>query len=300
MNLTASSSALRHLMRFNLYRSVTTSINKAEANESAKIHLKDMPCVILVEPFVSENVGSISRSMLNFGMTDLRVVNPQCDITIENESAVKLAAGSPVLNHITVYSSLQDALADGDIQRVMATTVRSRTATQVVMTPQQAARSIYNHSDNFPSKTALVFGRERSGLINKEVSLADTIITVPTLEDYSSLNLAQSVAIICSHFWNEQIDRDVAKKKGNTKGILKGSSSEKATRTQLTLFLKRLQIYLDERKYNQHADIARQNTTHRNIQQIFIRTQMSNSEVDLMHGVLSSLIGNKDSNDKTK
>ena len=81
---------------------------------------------------------------------------------------------------------------------------------------------------------------------------------------------------------------------------MKGSSSEKATRTQLTLFLKRLQIYLDERKYNQHADIARQNTTHRNIQQIFIRTQMSNSEVDLMHGVLSSLIGNKDSNDKTK
>lgn len=82
-----------------------------------------MPCIILVNPFLDQNVGSVSRAMLNFGLHELRVVNPRCDIL--SESARALAAGSvEILENAKLFPTIEECVAD--LQRVFATTVRPR------------------------------------------------------------------------------------------------------------------------------------------------------------------------------
>ena len=100
-----------------------------------------MPCIILVNPYLDQNVGSVARSMLNFGLTELRVVDPLCDILSDNSRS--LAAGAyEVLENAKVYSNLKDCLSD--LNRVMATTIRPRHMTQTVVSPSEAARVLIN------------------------------------------------------------------------------------------------------------------------------------------------------------
>ena len=91
-------------------------------SEAAALNVK-MPVIILVSPYLDQNVGSVSRAMLNFGLHELRVVDPRCDILSDNARA--LAAGSvEILENAKVYATCEECLAD--LQRVFATTVRPR------------------------------------------------------------------------------------------------------------------------------------------------------------------------------
>jgi tRNA G18 (ribose-2'-O)-methylase SpoU len=119
---------------FDGYRQTATKTGAYEIAASSKIV---MPCIILVNPFLDQNVGSVSRAMLNFGLTELRVVDPRCDIL--SESARALAAGSvQILENAKVFPTLKECVAD--LQRVMATTVRPRHMTQMVYTPSAASK----------------------------------------------------------------------------------------------------------------------------------------------------------------
>eukprot|EP00746_Dinoflagellata_sp_MGD_P033079 gnl/MRDRNA2_/MRDRNA2_17881_c0_seq1.p1 gnl/MRDRNA2_/MRDRNA2_17881_c0~~gnl/MRDRNA2_/MRDRNA2_17881_c0_seq1.p1 ORF type:complete len:331 (+),score=37.55 gnl/MRDRNA2_/MRDRNA2_17881_c0_seq1:150-1142(+) len=167
-----------------------------------------LPCIILVSPFLDINVGSVSRAMLNFGMTDLRVVDPVCDI--KSEQARAAAVGSDdVLNNARIFQTLKEAIAD--LHRVMATTVRTRDMTQMILTPQAAAATAVQSASidddgTEPVKTGIIFGRERGGLTNDEVALADSIINIPTFTHFSSLNLAQAVNIVGFEIWKQNLE----------------------------------------------------------------------------------------------
>ena len=155
------------------------------------------PAIVLVRPQLGENIGKAARAMLNFGLTDLRLVAPRDGWP--NPAAGPAAAGADVvLERASVHATLAEAVAG--CAHVYATTVRKRGVTKPVVTPEQAARAI--HAE--PGHSALVFGPERSGLETDDVALARTIITVPINPDFGSLNLAQAV-ILCAYEWSKGV-----------------------------------------------------------------------------------------------
>jgi tRNA/rRNA methyltransferase len=153
------------------------------------------PIIVLVRPQLGENIGKAARAMLNFGLTELRLVSPRDGWP--NPSAGPSAAGADiVLERAEVYPTLADAVAD--CAHVYATTVRKRGVTKPVVTPAEAAQEIWVQS----GRSAIVFGPERSGLETDEVALARAILTVPVNPEFGSLNLAQAV-ILAAYEWSK-------------------------------------------------------------------------------------------------
>src|SRR5471030_1517198 len=153
------------------------------------------PAVILSHPQIGENIGAAARAMKNFGLSELRLVAPQC--RWPNERALALASGAgDILEAARVYPDLAGALAD--IRLVLATTARGRDVVREILTPEAGARRLREASRNGIA-SAILFGGERAGLSNDELSLAEAVITIPTAE-FSSLNLGQAVLLL-GHEW---------------------------------------------------------------------------------------------------
>ncbi len=153
------------------------------------------PVIVLVRPQLGENIGKAARAMLNFGLTEMRLVTPRDGWP--NPDAGPAAAGADiVLEQAQVFGSLAEAVAD--CAHVYATTVRKRGVTKPVVTPEEAAREIHQAE----GRSAYVFGPERSGLETDDVALARKILTVPINPEFGSLNLAQAV-ILCAYEWSK-------------------------------------------------------------------------------------------------
>lgn len=154
------------------------------------------PVIILVRPQLGENIGKAARAMLNFGLTEMRLVAPRDGWP--NPDAGPAAAGADiVLANAQKFDTLDAALTD--IGNVYATTVRRRGMTKPVLTPEQAADEIHANI----GRSAILFGAERSGLETEEAAMARSIITVPINPEFGSLNLAQAV-IICAYEWSKR------------------------------------------------------------------------------------------------
>ena len=178
------------------------------------------PIIVLVRPQLGENIGKAARAMLNFGLTELRLVTPRDGWP--NASAGPAAAGADiVLANAVVFETLAEAIAD--IPNVYATTVRKRGLVKPVVTPVEAASEIHSQ----PGRSAILFGAERSGLDADEVAAARTIITVPINPEFGSLNLAQAV-ILCAYEWSKfqslesppKVDLDPPAPQGELDGLV--------------------------------------------------------------------------------
>jgi tRNA/rRNA methyltransferase len=153
------------------------------------------PAIILSHPQLGENIGAAARAMANFGLSDLRLVEPRCGWP--NEKARAMAAGAvAVTEQASVFPSAREAL--GELNLVFATTARERGITKEVVTPAEAAKRLRAASAR-GEKIGILFGGERAGLDNDETSLCDAVITIPTA-DFASLNLGQAVLLI-SYEW---------------------------------------------------------------------------------------------------
>lgn len=147
------------------------------------------PAIILVEPQLGENIGTSARAMANFGLLDLRLVDPREGWP--NQKAQVAASGADhVLDCVRVFPSVEAAIAD--LSFVYAATARSRELAKDVAGPRQAAATLQRLADT----SGVLFGRERSGLTNDQVALADEILTLPVDQRFSSLNIAQAVLIV--------------------------------------------------------------------------------------------------------
>lgn len=158
------------------------------------------PIIVLVRPQLGENIGKAARAMLNFGLSEMRLVAPRDGWP--NPNAGPAASGADiVLEKAQVFGTLAEAVAD--ISHVYATTVRKRGVTKPVVTPAEAAGDIIAAASSAkPVRSAILFGAERSGLDIDEVAMARTIITVPINPEFGSLNLAQAV-ILCAYEWSK-------------------------------------------------------------------------------------------------
>jgi tRNA/rRNA methyltransferase len=153
------------------------------------------PAIILSHPQLGENIGAAARAMANFGLADLRLVAPRAGWP--NAKAVAMAAGAAsVVESARVFADVKEAL--GDLNLILATTARERGIAREVLTPAEAARQLRVAAAR-GEKTGILFGNERAGLDNDEISLCDAVITIPTA-DFASVNLAQAV-LIASYEW---------------------------------------------------------------------------------------------------
>lgn len=146
------------------------------------------PAILLHTPQLGENIGASARAMLNFGLTDLRLISPRDgwpNPDAEPMSAGALAAGISV----TVFDSLE-AASEG-LTRLYATTARPRGMEKPVLGPIEAVGDAASRD----GQAGILFGGENSGLPNDAVAVSDVIITYPVNPEFASLNLAQAVLV---------------------------------------------------------------------------------------------------------
>lgn len=236
-----------------------------------------MTAIILLRPQMGENIGAAARAILNFGITDLRLVAPRDGWP--NIVAEKNASGA--LEKITpsLYPSLKDALSD--CHYAYATTARRRDAVKPVFTPQAAITNTINKTNQ---KTAFVFGPERTGLENDDLALCSAIINIPTNPDFSSLNLSQSVLLIAYEL-HKQKDTEVNIDKDSNENNLPAKHED------ISSFLERLNTDLEHKNYYRSENLKK--TMQRNIANIFTRAEITSQELKTLHGILSALRGNK-------
>ena len=231
----------------------------------------DPPIVVLVRPQLGENIGKAARAMLNFGLSEMRLVAPRDGWP--NPSAGPAAAGADVvLEQASVHETLADAVAD--CGNVYATTVRKRGVTKPVVTPEQAAREIHTQ----PGRSALVFGPERSGLDTDDVALARAILTVPINPEFGSLNLAQAV-ILCAYEWSKQV------------GLSQPTVEEllpPAPQEELEGMILQLEAMLEPRGY--FFPHSRAEATRRTLRSMLTKPKWNHLEVRTFRGVLSTLL----------
>ncbi|MET0252170.1 MAG: RNA methyltransferase [Novosphingobium sp.] len=228
------------------------------------------PAIVLVRPQLGENIGKAARAMLNFGLTDLRLVEPRDGWP--NPSAGPAAAGADdVLAGARVFATLAEAA--GDCAHVYATTVRKRGVTKPVLTPEQAAAAIHAG----PGRSAIVFGPERSGLETDDVALARTIVTIPINPAFASINLAQAV-ILCAYEWSKQ----VALAQPTVEELLPPAPQE-----DLEGLIGQIEAMLEPRDY--FHPYSRAVATRRTLRNVLTKPGWDHLEVRTLRGVLSTL-----------
>jgi tRNA/rRNA methyltransferase len=242
------------------------------------------PAVILSHPQIGENIGAAARAMKNFGLTELRLVAPEC--RWPNERAEALAAGAgDILAGARVYPDLGQALAD--IRLVLATTARGRDVVREILTPEAGARRL-REAERGGIASALLFGGERAGLSNDELSLAEAVVTIPTAE-FASLNLGQAVLLI-GYEWRKAEDFTPASRTRKTIAL-------PATRQELSELFEHLERELDAGGFFFPAE--KKETMARNIRAMILRSGLSDQEVRTIRGMIVALVKNKYRGGKT-
>jgi tRNA/rRNA methyltransferase len=159
------------------------------------------PAIILVEPQLGENIGAAARAMANFGLRELRLVKPR-DGWPNEAARASAALAVEIIDGATLFDSVAAAIAD--LNYLAATTARSRFLAKPVLAPDGAAAALFERYEA-RLKCGILFGKERTGLENAEVALADVIITAPVDPGFASLNLAQSV-LLFAYEWRKLVN----------------------------------------------------------------------------------------------
>ena len=233
------------------------------------------PVMILVGPQLGENIGAAARAMLNAGLTQMRLVKPRDGWP--NEKAVAAAAGAEaVLANARLFDSTAEAV--GDLTRVYAATARHREMIKPVVTARQAAVELQAAADR-GEQVGLMFGPERAGLTNDDLTLADTLITVPLNPGFSSLNLAQAVLIL-SYEWFQAGEATAARR-------LVTNATRPGTREELLNFFAHLEAALDEVGYFKTAE--KRPAMVRTIRNLFARAELTEQEIRTLHGIVKEL-----------
>lgn len=234
------------------------------------------PAVILVAPQLGENIGTAARAMLNFGLTDLRLVRTRDGWP--NAYAVKASSGAlDQIKNVQLFDRTEDAIAD--LQRVYATTARTRDIVKTMVTPEHAvaeARGI----EATGAKVGILFGGERSGLNNDDVTLADAILTVPVNPSFASINLAQAVLLFGYEYFRQTQNAEPR--------IEATQGEELAPAGEIVGFYEQLERELDTHNFLYPPE--KRPAMVRNIRNLFQRANLTLQEVRTLRGIVSALV----------
>ena len=236
------------------------------------------PAVILCRTQMGENIGTAARAMLNFGLTELRLVAPQCGWP--NAKAVVAASGAAlVLNRLELFKDL--AAATADLHHTLATTARPREMAKPVLGPEAAAASaLAAQADG--RRVGIVFGPERTGLTNDELLLADALVSYPVNPEFSSLNLAQAV-LLFGYAWHRQTAGDAP--------AVPSAAGTPATKSEVGDLVDHLVRELDAVNFFRAEE--RRASLVRTVTVLIEKRQWNSSEVQLMRGIIKDLAGGR-------
>ena len=232
--------------------------------------MSNQPVIVLVRPQLGENIGKAARAMLNFGLTEMRLVAPR-DGWPNPDAGPSAAGADSVIEGAQVFDSTAEAVAD--CAHVYATTVRKRGVTKPVVTPAEAAQEMAAQQ----GKQAILFGPERSGLEADDVALARAIVTVPINPDFPSLNLAQAV-ILCAYEWS----KSESLAQPTLEDVL-----PPAPQADLDGLVAHVEEMLEPKGYFLPAD--REPATRRQLRTVLTKPAWNHLQVRTMRGVLSAL-----------
>ncbi|KQQ37237.1 RNA methyltransferase [Rhizobium sp. Leaf306] len=234
------------------------------------------PAIILVEPQLGENIGMVARAMANFGLAELRLVSPRDGWP--NEKARSAASKADhVIDGAVVFETLEDATRD--LNFVYATTARERYGFKPVRSPVYAASTL-REKFKAGEKTGILFGRERWGLSNEEVALADEIVTFPVNPAFASLNIAQAV-LLMSYDWMKSGMDDIEETR------FQPIEQRPSTKDQVFGMFEQIEEALDARGYFHPPEKKPKMID--NLRAVLSRRSFSEQEVSVFRGVIKSL-----------
>jgi tRNA/rRNA methyltransferase len=229
------------------------------------------PVIVLVRPQLGQNIGKAARAMLNFGLTELRLVSPR-DGWPNPDAGPSASGADVVLEQARVFATAAEAVAD--CSQVFASTVRRRDLVMPVIDPAHMAQEIAAS----PERSAILFGPERSGLETEEVALANAIVTVPINPGFASLNLAQAV-ILLAYEWSKRSDLAQPPAK---------DLEAPAPHGELDGLIAQLDQELVAKGYFHPP--SRTQATRNTIRTIFTKTGWSSREVKAVRGIIRALV----------
>ncbi len=237
--------------------------------------------IVLVNTSHPGNIGAAARAMKNMGISKLTLVDPK---DFPSAEAYSRAAGADdILNQAVVVASLEQGIAD--CCWVVGTSARSRTIDWPVFQPAACVEKCLTYMDQ--GEVAIVFGRERSGLTNAELEKCNALVHIPTNNDYSSLNVASAVQVLCYEMRLAALkdEPDVVTRRGN-----KHKYDVPASAEHLESMYQHLYEALDERNFfgTREPDIVM-----RRLKGMFNRAEVTQREVAILRGIFSAMQGKK-------
>jgi len=250
-------------------------LDHPEKRQTAALVSANAPIIVLVEPQLGQNIGMAARAMGNFALGELRIVNPRDGWP--NLHASRAAAGADaIVDGATLFDTVADAIADCTM--VFATTARAHDQAKPVLSPEAAVQEMAAESGR-QGRVAILFGRERWGLNNEEVALADRIVTFPVDPGFASLNLAQAVLLV-GYEWFKHANA----------GALPFSTNERSPRAakeQVQSFFDTLVAELDRVEFLRPYE--KRETMIVNLRNIFSRMEPTRQDMQTLHGAIKAI-----------
>jgi len=233
--------------------------------------------IVLVETSHPGNIGAVARAMKNMAMSQLVLVSPK--IFPSADATARASGADDVLYRAAVCSTLQEAIAD--CHWVIGASARRRTITWPEVSPRECAEK--KAAGGFPGKMAIVFGRENSGLKNHELDACHFLLRIPCNSEYSSLNLAAAVQVVCYELY-------LASGLQKLDGPVGIDQSEPASAEQMEQFYTHLHQALIDIDFLQQGQSK---SVMRRLRRIYNRAALDAKEVDILRGILRMSQGHK-------
>jgi TrmH family RNA methyltransferase len=222
--------------------------------------------IVLVETTHPGNIGATARAMKNMGLTDLALVNPK--IFPDPEAVARASGADDLLEQAQVCPTLNEAIADCGL--VIGASARLRSIPWPQLDPVDCARRVAQSA----TRTAILFGREHSGLTNEELERCHYLLHIPCNPEFSSLNVAAAVQIITYEL-----------RKAANQPRPQSPSVSLASAEEMESFFGHLETTLHDLQFL-HA--RKQSTSIlRRLRRLFNRSQLEKTEIHLLRGILS-------------
>lgn len=235
--------------------------------------------IVLVETSHAGNIGAVSRAMKNMKMSNLCLVSPK--LFPHADATARAAGADDILARAQIVQTLPEAIADCTL--VIGASARSRSISWSEVTPRECAEKVVQEFSE--EKIAIIFGRENSGLKNEELDLCQFLLHIPCNPDYSSLNIAAAVQVVCYELFVTAQNGTVARKKVGDE-----DEQELATSEQMALFYEHLEQTLIDIDFMQ---TDKEKSLMRRLRRIYNRAQLRSKEVDILRGILRLSQGHK-------
>jgi tRNA/rRNA methyltransferase len=267
-------------------RKLRHGIRRAHIQGSAVAPQGETPAVILVEPQLADNIGMVARAMANFGLDELRLVNPR-DGWPNEKARIAASGANYIIDDAQAYATFEDAIAD--LNWVAATTARQRDLRKPVLTPEATVAEVRTRVAR-GERCGILFGRERNGLETGEVANADAIVMIPVNSRFASLNLAQATLLLGYEWIRGSEEASLGRVTTYEQPVETGlylKHDEPATKAELHAFYEHLETELDRLGFFNTPH--KRPTVVRNLRTMLGRMEATRQEVRTLRGIVATL-----------